>query len=127
MESPLGFSFEETGSQSCFNVELNIEPSHLKVCNKDQRSTSYKIKKTRDFDKMYLKYGLWPDKVSSNVRQDYYKCQQKILRMRSERNKENPCSSCKKYRDQLDSTKLALNHALDLSTTLIKQISLNNE
>lgn len=127
MESPLGISFEDTGSQSCLNADINLKSLVPKVCFKDQRSTSYKIKKTRDFDKMYLKYGLWPDKVPSKVRQDYYKCQQKIFRIQSENNKENHCPGCEKYKVQLDSTKLALNHALDLSATLIRQISLNNE
>lgn len=121
MESPLGISFEDTGTQSCFNANVN-----LKTGLKDQRSHSYKIKKTRNFDKLYLKFGLWPDTVPLKVRQEHYKCQLKVFKMKQERNKENSCLKCQKYKNQLSSTKSALQHALDLGTTLIKHISSNS-
>lgn len=126
MESPLGISFEDTGTQSCFNANVNLKSLPPKSGLKDQRSGSYKIKRTRNFDKMYLKFGLWPGKVPLEVRQEYYKCQLKVFNMKLERDKENACEKCRKFKNQLDSTKLALQHALDLGTTLIKQISSNS-
>ena len=125
MDKSLSLSFEETGSQSCILNDFKHvpRPPKYEIVKKD---LAQKAKKIRNFDKMYLKMPLWPDRACSAVRQEHYKSQQKILNLKKKINKEN-CENCQEYKHKLKSTKLSLFHALDLCSSMLKEISNNSK
>jgi hypothetical protein len=124
MDKSLSLSFEDTGSQSYILNDFSHVPKPSK-CGKPSKSAAAKVKNVRNFDKVYLKLALWPDRASSAVRQANYRSQQKIIKLKSELNKEN-CLKCQGYKEKLQSTKLSLFHALDLCSTMLKEISKTN-
>ncbi|OMJ81324.1 hypothetical protein SteCoe_18247 [Stentor coeruleus] len=131
MEKPLGISFEDTGTQSFIVLD---EGESIKKASIDEgkdrggRSNSYKVKKVRNFHKLYLDLGLWPDPKKNQIRNKYYDVRRKNALLKEQvslcgRNKENTCVNCEKITCKYSASKQALNQALELSTLLMKQIA----
>ena len=105
MDKSLGISFEDTGPQSVLITDDFTHDKTTKEFSKSEknpRSSSYKFKKVRNFQKLYLDLGLWPDKNISEIRSKYYKSRRKISILKYEndfsfeKDKENSCKHCKK-------------------------------
>lgn len=131
MEKSLGISFEDTGTQSFIVLD---EGESIKKASADgekdrgARSNSYKVKKIRNFHKLYLDLGLWPDPSKNQIRKKYYDVRRKNTLLKEQvslcsSNKENTCTNCEKITCKYSASRQALSQALELSTLLMKQIA----